>query len=71
MNQLIKISKKSAKILGNYVECRFHEFDSNNLLSHIRFVPNSISNKITLSDYTETHLNIIKNDLLGFLEILK
>jgi len=71
MNQLIKISKQLAKVLGNYVECRFHEFHSNNILSQERFVPNSISNNITLTNYTKTHSSTTKNDLLGFLEILK
>jgi len=66
MDPLIKISKQSVKIL-----CRFHEFHSNNILSLIRFVPNGISYNITLSIYSETYSNTTKNDLLGFLEILK
>jgi len=68
---LIKISKQSAKIQRNYVECRFNEFHSNNILSHTRFILDSISNNVTLSNYTKTHLSTTKNDLLGFLEILK
>jgi len=28
MKQLIKISNQSAKILGNYVECRIHTLNS-------------------------------------------
>jgi len=71
MNQQIKISKQSVKILGNYAKCRIHESYSNNMLSHTRFVPNSISNKIILSDYTKTHANTTKINLLDFLEILK
>jgi len=71
MNQLIKISNQSAEILENYAKCRFHEFHSNNILSHTRFVPNNISNNVAISYYTETHSNTTKNDLLGFLEILK
>ena len=71
MNQMIKISKQLATILGNYTECIFHKFHSNNIFSHTRFVPNSISNNITLTDYTEMHSNTTKNDLFGFLEILK
>jgi len=59
---LIKISKQSTKIL---------EFHSNSKLSHIILVSNNISNRYALSDYTETHSNTTKNDLLGFLEILK
>jgi len=47
----VSISKQLAKIMGNYVECRFHEFHLNNILSHTRFVPNSISNNITLTYY--------------------
>jgi len=58
MNKLIKISKQSAKILGNYVECKFHEFHSSNILSHTRFIPKCISNKVTLSDYIEMHSTI-------------
>jgi len=60
-----------AKILGNYAECRIHESHSNNMLSYKRFVPNNISNKITLPYYTKTHTNTTKIDLLDFLEILK
>jgi len=41
MNQLIKFSKQSTKILGNYSKCRFQEFHSNNIHSHTRFVPSS------------------------------
>jgi len=55
MNQLIKISKQSAKILENYAECRIRESPLNNMLSHTRFIPNSISKHITLSNYTKTH----------------
>jgi len=61
---------KYAKILGNYVECRIHESHSNNMLSYTRFVPNNISNKITLLDYIKTHANTTKIDLLDFLQIL-
>jgi len=36
MNQLIKISEQSAKILKNYAECRIRRFQSNNKLLHTR-----------------------------------
>jgi len=49
MKQSIKISNQSAKILGIYVECRIHRFNSNNKLLHTRLVPNNISNKYTTS----------------------
>jgi len=52
-------------------ECRIREFHPNNMLSHTRFVPYSISNKITLPANTETHANTTNIDLLYFLEILK
>jgi len=55
MNQLIKISKQSAKVLRNYAECRIHKFYLNNKLLHTRLVSNNISNKYALSDYIETH----------------
>jgi len=38
---------------------------------HTRFATNNISNKITLLDYTETHANTTKINLLDFFEILK
>jgi len=41
------------------------------MLSYTRFIQNSISNRITLHDYTETHANTTKIDLLDFLKILK
>jgi len=41
------------------------------MLSHQRFVPKNISNKITLQDNIETYENTTKIDLLDFLEILK
>jgi len=71
MNQQIKIWNQSAKILENYVECRIHKSHSNNIFSYTKFVPNNVSNKITLSIYTETHANTTKIDLLDFLEFLK
>jgi len=39
MNQLIKISNQSAKILGNYAKCWIHRFNSNKKLLHTRLVP--------------------------------
>jgi len=45
MNQQIKISKQSAKVLGNYAECKFHEFHSNNILL------------VMLSDFTQNFMN--------------
>jgi len=68
---LIKISNQSDEILGNYAKCRIRKFHSNDKLLHTRLVPNTISNRYALSDYIETHSNITKNDVLGFLEILK
>jgi len=41
------------------------------ILSYTRFVPNSISNNVTLSNYTKMLSNTTKNDLRCFLEILK
>jgi len=57
--------------LEHYAKCRIHEFHSNNIFSYTRFVPNSISNKITLPDYLKTHARTTKIYLLDFLEILK
>jgi len=71
LNQLIKISNQSAEILGNYAKCKIRKFHLNNKLLHTRLVPKSISNRYALSDYTETHSNTTKNDLLDFLNILK
>jgi len=41
------------------------------MISYTRFVPNNISNRITLPDYTETHANTTNIDLFDFLEILR
>ena len=67
MNQHIKISKQSTKILGNYAKHKIFKSHSNYMLPHTRFVPNSIFKKITLPDNTKTHANTTKIDLLDFL----
>jgi len=53
MKQSIKILNQSAKILGIYVECIIHRFNSNNKLLHIRLVPINISNRYATSYYTK------------------
>jgi len=53
MNQLIKISNQTAKILGIYAECRICRFSSKNNLLHTRLIPINISKMYTTSDYTK------------------
>jgi len=52
MNQLIKISNESAKILRNYAEYKIRIFKSNNKLLHTRLVLIIIPNKYASLDYT-------------------
>jgi len=55
MSQLIKVLNQSAKLMGNYEECRIHRFNPNNKLLHTRLVPINIPNKYATSDYIETY----------------